>query len=137
MQINPYLFYNDNCEAAFRFYEKVLGAKIEALLRVEEAPAEMPSSPERKKKIMHGRISIDGQVLMASDSPPEHFHKPQGFSVSLTIKDPAEAERKFKALAEGGSTNMPFGKTFFSKGFGMCVDRFGIPWMVNSPLEGM
>jgi PhnB protein len=97
----------------------------------------MPSTPERKKKIMHGRISIDGQVLMASDSPPEHFHKPQGFSVSLTIKDPAEAERRFNALAEGGSLNMPFGKTFFSKGFGMCTDQFGIPWMVNSPLEGM
>jgi PhnB protein len=137
MQINPYLFYNDNCEAAFKFYEKVLGAKIEALLRNEEGPAEMASSPERKKKIMHGRISIDGQVLMASDAPPDHFHKPQGFSVSLTIKDPAEAERKFKALSEGGSLNMPFGKTFFSKGFGMCVDQFGIPWMVNSPLEGM
>jgi PhnB protein len=137
MQINPYLFYNDNCEAAFKFYEKVLGAKIEVLLRNEEGPAEMASSPERKKKIMHGRISIDGQVLMASDAPPEHFHKPQGFSVSLTIKDPAEAERKFKALSEGGSPNMPFGKTFFSKGFGMCVDQFGIPWMVNSPLEGM
>jgi PhnB protein len=137
MQINPYLFYNDNCEAAFKFYEKVLGAKIEVLLRNEEGPAEMASSPERKKKIMHGRISIDGQVLMASDAPPEHFHKPQGFSVSLTIKDPAEAERKFKALSEGGRPNMPFGKTFFSKGFGMCVDQFGIPWMVNSPLEGM
>ena len=91
MQINPYLFYNDNCEAAFKFYEKVLGAKIEALLRNEEGPAEMASSPDRKKKIMHGRISIDGQVLMASDAPPDHFHKPQGFSVSLTIKDPAEA----------------------------------------------
>ena len=137
MQLNPYLFYNDNCEAAFKFYEKVLGAKIEALIRAEEAPADMPATPERKKKIMHGRISIDGQVLMASDAPPEHFRKPQGFSVSLTIKDPAEAERKFNALAEGGSLNMPFGKTFFSKGFGMCFDQFGIPWMVNSPLEGM
>ena len=136
MQINPYLFYNDNCEAAFRFYEKVLGAKIEVLLRNEEAPAEMQTQPERKKKVMHGRISIDGQVLMASDAPPDHFHKPQGFSVSLTIKDPAEAERKFKALSEGGNLNMPVGKTFFSKGFGMCVDQFGIPWMVNSPLEG-
>jgi PhnB protein len=135
MQLNPYLFYNDNCEAAFRFYEKVLGARIEVLLRNEEAPAEMPSQPERKKKVMHGRISIDGQVLMASDAPPDHFHKPQGFSVSLTIKDPAEAERKFKALSEGGSLNMPFGKTFFSKGFGMCVDQFGIPWMVNCPPE--
>ena len=86
---------------------------------------------------MHARMSIDGHILMASDSAPERFQKPQGFSVSLTIADPAEAERKFNALAEGGNLNMPFGKTFFSKGFGMCVDQFGIPWMVNSPLEGM
>ena len=93
----------------------------------------MPTPPERKKKIMHARISIDGEVLMASDAPPDHFHKPQGFSVSLTVEDPADAERKFKALSEGGSVNMPFGKTFFSKGFGMCVDQFGIPWMVNCP----
>jgi len=135
MQINPYLFYDSNCEAAFKFYEKALGAKIEMLLRNEDGPEGM-SPPERSKKIMHGRISIDGQVLMASDAPPDHFHKPQGFSVSLTVKDPADAERKFKALSEGGSMNMPFGKTFFSKGFGMCIDQFGIPWMVNCPLEG-
>lgn len=133
--INPYVFYNGNCEAAFKFYEKVLGAKIGMMVRNKEAPPDMPSAPERKDKIMHGQISIDGQVLMASDAPPEHFHKPQGFSVSLTVKDPAEAERKFKALCEGGSVNMPFSKTFFAKGFGMCTDQFGIPWMVNSPLE--
>jgi PhnB protein len=137
MQVSPYLFYNGNCEAAFKYYEKVLGAKIEMMLRNEEAPPEMPSPPERKKNIMHARISIEGEALMASDAPPERFHKPQGFSVSLTVRDPAEAERKFKALAEGGSVNMPFGKTFFSKGFGMCSDQFGIPWMVNCPLEGM
>lgn len=135
MKVNPYLFYDGNCEAAFKHYEKVLGAKIEVLLRNEEAPLDMPSPPERKKKIMHGRISIDGEVLMASDAPPDHFHKPQGFSVSLTFTDPAEAERKFTALCEGGSVNMPFGKTFFSKGFGMGTDRFGIPWMVNCPPE--
>jgi PhnB protein len=137
MQINPYLFYDSNCEAAFKFYEKVLGGKIEMMLRNEEAPESMPSPPERKKNIMHARMSIDGQVLMGSDAPPEHFHKPQGFSVSLTLSDPAEAERKFNALSEGGSIGMPFGKTFFSKGFGMVVDRFGIPWMVNCPLEGL
>ena len=137
MQLNPYLFYNDNCEAAFKYYEKVLGAKIETMVRAEEAPADMPSTPERRKKIMYGQISIDGQVLMASDAPPERFHKPQGFSVSLTVTDPADAERKFKALSDGGSVNMPFGKTFFAKGFGMCQDQFGIPWMVNCPLEGM
>ena len=135
MKVNPYLFYDSNCEAAFNHYEKVLGAKIEVLLRNEDGPPDMPSSPERKTKIMHGRISIDGEVLMASDAPPEHFHKAQGFSVSLTVADPADAERKFKALCEGGSVNMPFGKTFFSRGFGMGVDQFGIPWMVNCPLE--
>ena len=135
MQINPYLFYNSNCEAALKFYEKVLGAKIEMMLRNEEAPESMPTPPDRKKMIMHARISINGEILMASDAPPDHFHKPQGFAVSLTVNDPAEAERKFKALSEGGSTNMPFGKTFFSKGFGMCTDQFGIPWMVNCPLE--
>jgi PhnB protein len=136
MQINPYLFYNGNCEAAFKFYEKALGGKIEMLLRNEEAPESMPSPPERKMKIMHARISIGGAVLMASDAPPDRFNKPQGFTVSLTVGDPAEAERKFGALSEGGSINMPFGKTFFSRGFGMCLDQFGIPWMVNCPPEG-
>jgi len=135
MQVNPYLFYNGNCEAAFKFHQRVLGAKVEMMLTHEGAPESMPTPPEWKKKIMHGRISIDGEVLMASDAPPDHFHQPQGFAVSLTVGDPADAERKFKALSEGGSVNMPFGKTFFSKGFGTCVDQFGIPWMVNCPME--
>lgn len=133
--INPYLFYQGQCEAAFKFYEKTLGAKIEALLRNTDAPPDMPCPAERKNQIMHGKISIDGQVLMASDAPPEHFHKPQGFSISLEVKDPGDAERKFTALAAGGSVTMPFGKTFFAKGFGMCTDQFGIPWMVISPME--
>jgi PhnB protein len=137
MQINPYLFYDSNCEAAFNYYAKVLGGKIEMMLRNEEAPEPMPGPSGREKKIMHARISIDDEVLMASDAPPDHFNKPQGFAVSLTVDDPAEGERKFKALSEGGSVNMPFGKTFFSRGFGMCIDQFGIPWMVNCPAEGM
>ena len=135
MQVNPYLFYNGNCEAALKFYQKVLGAEIVAMLTYEGGPAEMQIPPEWKKKIMHAKISIDGEVIMASDAYPGHFHQPQGFSVSLQVEDPADAERRFKALAEGGSVNMPFGKTFFSKGFGMCVDQFGIPWMVNCPME--
>ena len=97
----------------------------------------MQIPPDYKNKVMHARITIDGEVIMASDAPPGHFHQPQGFSVSLTVKDPGDGERKFKALSEGGSVNMPFDKTFFSKGFGMCTAQFGIPWMVNSPLEGM
>lgn len=137
MQVNPYLFYAGNCEAALKYYEKALGAKIEAMLTHEQAPAGMPIAAGWEKKIMHARITIDGEVIMASDSPPEYFHKPQGFSVSLTVEDVTDAERKFKALAEGGTVTMAFGKQFWAKGFGACVDQFGIPWMVNCPAEGM
>ncbi|TFW61046.1 VOC family protein [Bradyrhizobium sp. MOS001] len=136
--INAYLFYQDTCEAAFNFYAKVLGGKIDAMMRSSEAPPDMPAAPGREKMIMHARMSLpDGSVLMASDAPPEHFQKAQGFSVSLTVTDPADGERKFNALADGGTVTMPFGKTFWAKGFGMCVDKFGIPWMVNCPAEGM
>ena len=87
MQINPYLFYDSKCEAAFKFYEQALGGKIEMMLRNEQAPPDsgMPVRPERAKYIMHARMSIDGQVLMASDAPPDRFQKPQGFAVSITV----------------------------------------------------
>jgi PhnB protein len=135
MQVNPYLFYNGNCEAALKFYEKVLGARIEETHTYGSGPAQMPGPPDYKDKLMHAKITIDGEVIMASDAPPGHFRQPQGFSVSLQVEDPVDAERRFKALAEGGSINMPFGKTFFSRGFGMCVDQFGQPWMVNCPMK--
>jgi PhnB protein len=131
VKINPYLNFNGNCEEAFKFYEKVLGGKIEAMFPHAGTPAEGHVAPGMKDKIMHARLVVDGQVLMASDAPPEHYHKPQGSSVSLNISDPAEAQRVFEALAEGGFTLMPFQKTFWAKGFGMCTDKFGTPWMVN------
>jgi len=136
--LNPYLFYQDTCEAAFNYYAKVLGGKIEMLLRASDAPQDMPATPGRENTIMHARMSLPGgSVLMASDAPPEHVEKVHGFSISLTVADVTEAERKFNALADGGTLTMPFSKTFWSKGFGMCVDKFGIPWMVNCPAEGM
>ena len=107
MQVNPYLFYNGNCEAAFKFYEKALGARIEAMLTYEGGPDEMQIPPDYKKKVMHAKMTIDGEVIMASDAPPGHFHPPQGFSVSLQVEDPADAERRFKALSEGGRSTCP------------------------------
>jgi PhnB protein len=135
MQLNPYLSFNGNCEAALKFYQKVLGAKIEATHKYGAGPEEMQIPPDYTNKLMHAQLTIDGEVLMAADAPPGHYQKPQGISVSLQVGDPNDAEKRFKALAEGGTVTMPFGKTFFSKGFGMCVDQFGIPWMVNSPQE--
>ena len=131
MQLNPYLFYNGNCEAAFNYYARVLGGEIEAMLTHEGTPAAEQVPAEWHKKILHAKINIGREVLMASDAPPGRFNKPQGFSVSLQIEDPAEAERKFQALAEGGVVTMPIAQTFWAKRFGTCVDQFGIPWMVN------
>ena len=135
MQVNPYIFFNGNCEAALTYYQKVLGARIEDLIRYESGPADMPTPPEWKQKVMHARITIDGEVLMASDAPPGHFNQPQGFAVSLQVQNPGDAALRFRQLSDGGTVTMPFGKTFFSNGFGMCIDKFGTPWMVNSPLD--
>jgi PhnB protein len=101
------------------------------MLTHEGTPAAEHVPAEWHKKILHAKMNIGDAVLMASDAPPGRFNQPQGFSVSLQIEDPAEAERKFQALAEGGVVTMPIGQTFWAKRFGMCVDQFGIPWMVN------
>lgn len=131
MQISPYLHFNGQCEAAFKFYEQVLGGKINALIPHEGTPAAAQLPAEWRSKIMHAHLTVGDQVLMGSDAPPDHFQKPQGFSVSLQIKSGAEAERVFHALAESGKVMMPIQETFWAARFGMCVDRFGIPGMVN------
>jgi PhnB protein len=131
MQLNPYLVFNGQCEEAFKFYADCLGGQIEAMMSHAGTPAEEHVPAEWRDKIMHARLTVGDQVLMASDAPPEHYQKPQGFSVSLGMKDPAEAERIFSALAENGTVQMPLQQTFWARSFGMCVDRFGIAWMVN------
>jgi len=131
MQLIAYLNFNGNCEEAFRYYEKHLGGKIIAMMRYEDGPKDMPVSPDSKKKIMHARLTVGDAVLMASDAPPPRFDKPQGFAVSIMIDEPAEADRVFSALGDGGTVTMPIGETFWAKRFGMLVDRFGTPWMVN------
>jgi PhnB protein len=131
MRVNPYLHFNGQCEAAFKFYAKCLGAKIEMMMTHEGTPAAEHVPPDWLKKIMHARISVGDTLLMASDAPPGRYEKPQGFSVSLLVDKPAEAERVFKALAEKGTVTMPMAETFWAERFGMLVDQFGIAWMVN------
>jgi PhnB protein len=131
MQLNPYLMFNGTCEAAFKFYEKVLGGKIEAMMPHEGTPAEEHVPAEWRKKIMHARLVVGDEVLMASDAPPEHFQPMKGFSVSLNVDKSAEAERIFQALSEKGSITMPLQQTFWASRFGMLVDQFGTPWMIN------
>jgi len=131
MQINPYLFFEGNCEEAFRHYEKALGGTIMAMLPHEGTPAEQHAPPEWKKKILHARMEVGSEAIMASDAPPGHYQKPQGFSVSVTVKTKADAESVFNELANGGTVTIPLAQTFFSPAFGMVTDRYGVPWMVN------
>lgn len=129
--MNPYLLFNGDCEAAIKFYEKSLGGKVEAMFTHEGTPMEKMVPAEWRKKIIHARLALGDKVLMASDCPPDRYVKPQGFSVNLDCKTPAEAERVFSALAENGSVQMPLQETFWAARFGMVTDRFGTPWMIN------
>ena len=131
MHLNPYLLFNGNCGEAFKFYEETLGGKIEGLFTYAESPAAEHAPPGWGDKVMHATITIGDQKLMGSDAPPGRYEEPKGMSVSIGLNDRDKGERIFNALAAGGTTIMPFAKTFWAEGFGMCTDRFGIPWMVN------
>jgi len=131
MKLNTYLHFNGNCEEALNFYAKALGAKIVMMLRYDEAPVQCETAKDQLKKIMHGRITIGDNVIMASDAPPGRVGAPAGFSININVDTPEEAERLFNALSEKAEIGMPFGETFWAKGFGMLKDQFGVPWMVN------
>lgn len=131
MQLNPYLFFDGKCEAAFKFYEQTLGAKIEAMMPYEGSPAAEQVPAEARKRILHAMLRIGDQVLMASDEAPGKYEAPRGFYVSINLQDPSEAERVFAALSKGGNITLPIAKTFWADRFGMVVDQFGIPWMIN------
>jgi len=131
MKLDPYLIFSGNCEAAFKFYEKLLGGKIELMMTHGQSPMAEQTSAEWRDKIIHVRMTVGDRVLMGSDAPPGRYDKPQGFSVSIGVDDTAEAKRIYDALAESGKVVMPLEKTFWATAFGMVVDRFGIPWMVN------
>ena len=131
MQLNPYLLFNGQCEAAFKFYEQVLGGKIVAMMPHAGTPAEGQVPPEWRDKIIHARLIVGDKVLMGSDAPPGRYEESKGFSVTIGVDKPEDAERIFHALAEKGTVRMPLQKTFWATRFGMLVDRFGIPWMIN------
>ena len=131
MQLNPYISFKGDCETAFKFYEKCLGGKIASMFTFSGSPMERHVPPEWRSKIMHATLMVGDRVLMGSDPPPEHYSPPGGFSISIGVKDPAEAERIFSELAKDGAIRMPIQQTFWAVRFGMLVDRFGIPWMIN------
>src|ERR1700722_2582546 len=131
MQLNSYLMFNGQCAAAFKFYERCLSGKIQMMMTYAESPMPGQVTPESRDKIMHVTMAVGDGVLMGSDAPPERYEKPQGFFVNIGMEDPADSERLFQALSENGTVRMPLQKTFLAARFGMLVDQFGTPWMIN------
>ena len=134
MQINPYLSFNGECEAAFSLYARIFGGQVGALFRYAGSPMEHQAPPGWEDKVMHGSVTIGALELSGADVPG-HYEAPKGFSLSIQIKGAAEAERIFGELAHDGKTTMPLENTFWAVRFGMVVDRFGIPWMINCEAE--
>lgn len=133
MKVQPYLFFDGRCEEAIAFYQGAVGAEVLMLMRYADAPDPPPPgmvAPGSENKVMHASLRIGDSEIMASDGSCGGKPMFQGVSLSLAVASEAEADRLFKALAEGGQVQMPIGKTFFSQRFGMVADRFGVSWMV-------
>jgi PhnB protein len=130
MEVQPYLFFDGRCEEALEFYRKALGAEVAMLMRFKESPDQAMIPPGSEDKVMHACFRIGSSSVSASDGRCAGKPSFQGFALSITARDGAEAERLFASLSEGGEVQMPLAKTFFASRFGMIADRFGVSWMI-------
>lgn len=139
MQVQPYLFFDGRCEEAITFYRTTVGAEVVMLMRFKESPEpHQPGMlpPGAENKVMHAAFRVGDSTVLASDGRCMGKPNFQGFALSLTVANEAEADRVFKALSDGGQVQMAMTKTFFSPRFGMVADRFGVAWMVYVAPKG-
>jgi PhnB protein len=131
MEMTAHLTFAGECEAAFRFYERCFGGGIVMMLSYCESPARNDVPAKWRDKIVHATLAFGDKMLAGADVLPEQYQAPAGFYILLSVDSPADAERVFRALSEGGVVRMPIQKTFWSPCFGVVVDRFGIPWEIS------
>ena len=133
MQVQSYLFFDGRCDEALEFYKRAIGAEVQMLMRFKDGPdAGKPGgcAPTDMNKVMHASFRVGETTLMASDGRCTGQPKFEGFSLSISAANEAEADKLFNALSPGGKIVMPLAKTFYSPRFGMVVDQFGVMWMV-------
>lgn len=131
MRLSPNLTFNGDCEAAFKFYESCLGGKTIFKMTYENTPTDLGAPPDWRKKISHATFALGEIRFYGSDAVPGHYQKPQGFALQLDLSDPVEAERIFNGLSKNGTVQMPLQQTFWAHRFGVLIDRFRIPWVIN------
>ena len=137
MAFHPYLFFGRNCREAFTRYQEIFGGEL-VLLSMKDIPSDEPVPAGSPDLIIHAALKTADSLLMASDDPTtDQFGPVQGMQVNHSVADVAEATRVFGALAEGGEITQPIAPTFFSPMFGMCIDRFGTPWMISTDAPDM
>jgi PhnB protein len=130
MQVNAYLSFRGDCEEAFALYAECLGGKVGEIFRYGGTPLASQVPDDWTDKVMHGSLTIGGQVFMGGDVSAG-YEPPRSFSMSIHLDDAAQAERVYQRLAQGGTIVTPLEKTFWAARFGMLVDRFGVPWLIN------
>jgi PhnB protein len=127
------LSFKGDCEAAFRFYERCLNARIVNIFTWGSSPMAGQAPPDWSDKVLHATLDLAGLTVVASDVPfPDRKEPPKGFSLLLNVDDPDDAERVFNLLAENGTIEMPLQQTFWAKRFGILSDQFGVPWTINA-----
>jgi len=131
MRISCHLSFDGQCEVAFRTYQRLLGGEIITMLEYGESPMADQVPPQWQNRILHATLRLGDQELLGTDAFPDAYERPQSFFVTLGISELAKAREVFASLAEGGRVQMPFQETFWSAGYGVLVDRFGVPWEVN------
>ncbi len=131
MQLYPYLTFDGQCEAAFRFYEECLHGRTIFMMTYENTPMDLQAPPDWRKKISHATLALAEFMVYGADALPGQYQKPQGFALQFNLSDPVEAERIFNALAKNGTVQMPLQETFWALRFGVLVDQFGILWHIN------
>lgn len=131
-QAIAYLSFDGRCADAMRFYEQALGGTLERLLRGTDTPMADQMPPEFRDRVMHARLVLPGGgVLYAGDCPMGTYEGIKGVSITVDYDTEERAQQVFDALAEGGQVTMAMAPTFWAQRFGMLVDRFGVPWIVN------
>ncbi|RDI99897.1 VOC family protein [Dyella solisilvae] len=129
MRFIPYLNFNGDCQQAFDFYAKAFNGRVTMRMTYGESPMAKDMPPDTHGRVMHSQLESANGILVGADGPPQS--DTEGGVVNIDVKTPAEAERVFNALADGGSVQMPIGETFWAHRFGLLTDRFGKGWMVN------
>jgi PhnB protein len=132
VRLSPHLTFDGQCRPAFEEYQRVFGGRITTMLTYGESPMASQIDSQSHNRIVHAALLIGEVELTGADLLSQDYRRPQGFFVTVTIDEPRHAAEIFRSLASGGEVRMEFQSTFWSPGFGVVIDRFAVPWEINS-----